>query len=127
MTVKTKKIVLDIMNDICTDIKFTAESQEDYNDEFIPTLDFQLKLHNVHDMTNAHAGLLTYKFYKKPIASKFAILFNSALSINTKSNTICQEFLRRLSNTSQIESQSVKDQILEDYVMELKLSGYPVI
>ena len=66
---------------------------------------------------------ITYRFFKKPMSSKFTILHSSALSISIKSNSITQEFLRRLTNTSPAEEQSIVNGILEEYVSELRYSG----
>ena len=43
---------------------------------------------------------------------------------HVKKNTVIQETIRRLSNTSREAPQSLKDSILEDYILMLKNSGY---
>ena len=44
------------MNDICSDLQFRPETQNDFDNGYIPTLDFQLKLHDFKDTSNMHAG-----------------------------------------------------------------------
>ena len=51
---KTKQVLLQVMNSVCRDLSWTAESQEDFTDGFLPTLDTKLKLTNNH---------ITYQFF----------------------------------------------------------------
>ena len=51
---KTKQVLLSIMNSVCRDLTWTAESQEDFPDGFLPTLDKKLQLVN---------NQIIYKFY----------------------------------------------------------------
>ena len=103
----------------------------------MPTLDFQMRL-NYSDKTTTGMteddvdskcddidNVISYIFYKKPMASKLTILYQSALSVNIKSNTIVQESLRRLYHISSDISQSGINNILEEYIQELSSSGYP--
>ena len=55
---KTQEVLLMIMNDIHDDLSFTTESQEDFYDNKLPTLDFTMRL--VDD--NKY---ISYNFYKK--------------------------------------------------------------
>ena len=109
------------MNDMYVEIKFTTESQLYFDNSFIPTLDFQVKL---IDNDKVHAGQLTYKFFKKPMASRLSILKLSALRDNVKNDTVTQEFIRRLSNTGILEPQMTVNNKLEDYITELPNSWY---
>ena len=83
-----------LINSITYDLKFTTENQSEYDDNFLPTLDFKLKLEDVGD-----TKVSRYQFYKKPISSSLGILKTSALSETIKSATATQEIIRRLSNT----------------------------
>ena len=71
---------------------FTSETQCEYPNKFLPTLDFQLQF------STKENPKLRYKFFSKPMSSKLAILQNSALPETTKANTITQESIRRMSN-----------------------------
>ena len=108
------------MNSLFHDMQFTCEDQTDYEDDYLPTLDFKMKLDK--------GGIPTvrYRFYKKPISTQLGILKSSALPENIKSATATQEIIRRLSNTDRREEQSTKNNILEDYFLCLKMSGYSV-
>ena len=95
-------------------------SNKGTTDEYLPTLDFQLKL----ELPNDGPALVRYKFYKKPMCSKIAILQNSAMPDNTKNNTITQETIRRTSNTDWNQPDSVRISTLLEYIEELSSSGY---
>ena len=87
-----------IMNNICSDMKFTFETQFDYNNGFLPTLDPQLKLFM------KDTPCVRYRFYNKNMRAKLGIVQTSSLSEQIKSNTITQEVICRLSNTSTSET-----------------------
>ena len=70
---------------------------------------------------------ILYEFYKKPMSFDTIILQNSALSENTKSNTVTQETIRRLSNTCKITTKRRVIEILERFISSLRKSGYSMI
>ena len=106
------------MNSLCSDMKFTFETQHDFQNDFLPTLDFQVRL--FHDRETG-CQQLEYMFFKNPMSSKHGILQTSALSDVIKTNTITQEVIRRLRNTSVEMDSSVKSNILQTYINELAL------
>ena len=114
----TGMVLKDVMNNVVGDMKFTVEDQTEYPDRRLPTLDFTLKY-----CSKGNQKIL-YQFYKKPMASKLAILQPSALAENTKQNTITQEIIGRMSNTCQNTTQYVRNTIIEKYIVELSNSGY---
>ena len=95
-------------------MKFTTENQSEYDDNFLPTLDFKLKLEDVGD-----TKVIRYHFSKNPISSSLGILKTSALSETIISATAAQEIIGRLSNTRKEETQEVKNKTLEDYLTTL--------
>ena len=117
-TEKTQEVVKEIMNDIYQDLKFTTESQYDYENLFFPTLDFTMSLVQKPDKT-----FISYQFFKKPMSSKFTICKTSALSQQVKSSTISQEFIRRLSHTSDDVDQKTRNSHIEDFIETCYKSG----
>ena len=83
---KTKEVLLIIMNNVCRDLKFTIESQEDFRNGYLPTLDTQLKL--------TPEGI-TYKFFEKESNTPFVTLETSAVSQQMNMQTLSQEVVRR--------------------------------
>ena len=65
-----------------------------------------------------------HTFYKKDVASKFAIIYRSAISKQCKRSTNVQEGLRRLRNTSESLPWSEKARILSKFSHMLYISGY---
>ena len=110
-----------MMNSICSDMKFTYETQDDFSNGFLPTLDFQMRM---YQDTDAGCQQIQYLFFKKPMSCKYSILQTSLLSDIIKSNTITQEVIRRLSNTSVNLDKSTKVKIIQNYIDELIHSGY---
>ena len=86
-------VLKDIMNDIVSDMSFTTETQFDFSNQLLPTLDFNMKL--------TYTGDYPTMYY--------------AMAENVKTNTITQETIRRLSNTCGGASQQRIDEILDNY------------
>ena len=82
---------------------------------WLPVLDLEIFVVN---------NRVEFSFYKKPIASPFTIMFKSALSKQTKRNSLFQEGLRRLRNCSEGIGWDEKASVLTDYMNCLKWSGY---
>ena len=52
--------------------------------------------------------VLSYSFYKKPMGSIYSVLETISLTNNIKVNSLTQEVIRRILNTSEYESQEDK-------------------
>ena len=115
---KTKQVLLLIMNSISRDLTFTVESQEDFSNGYLPTLDTQLKL--------TQKGI-TYKFYEKESNTPFVIIETSAVSQQTTIQSLSQEVVRRLQRTDPKKTQDEKDEILNKFsekMLACKSCGY---
>ena len=64
-------------------------------------------------------------FYKKPMASKTANKESNGLPEKTKISTVINEVLRRCKNTSRNLDDHYLENVLKDYMAELKEGGYP--
>ena len=82
----------------------------------IPVLDMQVGINQV--------GLITRKFYSKPMNTPYTILARSSHSWQTKHATLTQEGVRRMLNTSTNTPLTERNQILQDWDMKMNLSGY---
>ena len=78
-------------------------------------LDIQVKVEN---------NQVIYKFYSKPMANPFVILSKSAMSDKIKRNTLVQEAIRRLRNTSRTLPWDLKAKILSEFSNKMMISGY---
>ena len=70
------------------------------------------------------SGKIEYIFYKKTVANRLGTLKTSPYSIKNKMTILTQECFRRLHNTSEHADQKVKETILNEFMIDLKLSGY---
>ena len=109
------------MNSINRDISFTAESQEDFPDLHIPTLDTKLRLLYHPDGT---ANRITYTFYEKDINTQYATLETTAQSQNDKVQALSKKIERRLFRTDNSRPQTEVNSILDKYTEKLTRSGY---
>ena len=60
------------------------------------------------------------------MANKFCVMSRAAIADETKKAVLSQEVVRRMLNTSEEESQGVRNDILKDFCKMLKRSGYDV-
>ena len=69
-------------------------------------------------------GEIEHLFYRKPIANRHTIMKTSAMEHSQKMKTLSQECFRRLHNTGDNVSESKKLDILNEFMADLKSSGY---
>ena len=84
-------------------LKFTIELEEDFEEGYLPTLDIQIRV--------LEDGTTTYKYFEKPTNSNVMIQRRAALGESSKVSTLVQEIIRRMVNTSELESQTVRNEI----------------
>ena len=104
------------MNSINSDPRFTTESQEDFQTERLPTLDFEVWIEN---------NKIRHSYYQKPMKTPFVLMSRSGMSYRQKFQILSNELSRRLSNI-QIEEIPHKEviEIIEQFIKELKSSEY---
>ena len=100
------------MNSINPDLVFTTESQEDFPNERLPTLDFEMWINNNH-------------IRQKSMKTPFTILERSGMSYQQKFQILSNELVRRMSSI-QIEKITHKEILekIEQFIGELKNSEY---
>ena len=113
------------MNGIVEDITFTTESYADLEDSTLPTLDFALGVEKLLDEeSDRFTPRISHSFYEKSITIRYIILENSAMSWEMKQESLAQETIRWLSNTSQKLGLEIRLSTLEEFIRKLKNSGY---
>ena len=110
------RICKDAMNDISSDLQFTVEVPEDFENERLPTLDFSLWMVD---------GIIHHTYYQKEMKTPFVVMERSAMSIKQKIEILSNEATRRLTNIDH-EYLGAEEQVkvLEQMTQELKNSGY---
>ena len=97
-------------------LEFTVETEEDFSDLWLPTLD--LKLHV--DDTNQ----IRYSFYEKPTGSDKCLQSTTALNQNCLMRSMSNEVMRRLSNMSQHVSIKDRVEVLDNFGQKMTNSGH---
>ena len=112
---RTSKLFGELGNSISSFIKLTTDYPSKHENGFMPLLDIQVKVEN---------NQVKYKFYSKPMSSQYVILSKSAMSDKIKRNTLVQEAIRRLRNTSRDLPWELKAKILSEFSNKMMISGY---
>jgi hypothetical protein len=113
---RTKLAVHGSMQGIDPSLVFTMETGDDFVDGWLPTLDMSLFI----DERN----MVLYRFYEKPTTSKITVQEKSALGQNSKIQSLVNECIRRMLNTSELVEGSVRLGIVDSYAQKLLNSGF---
>ena len=109
----TARILKEVMNTLVDGIVFTTETRADFTSEWgIPTLDTMFR------MEEAGAGCrrrVAYKFYKKPVSTKYVTPYRSAQAINGKIATLSQDVFRILANCSDSVRPEERAELLDQF------------
>ena len=112
----TMEVFKDIANTVDEDIEVEADFPTSHADKFMPILDMKMAMDDDNKVM--------HKFYKKPMANKYTMMANSAVSDRVKRSSMTNEAMRRLLCCSGNLNQSTRDEIMEDFARMLKRSGY---
>ena len=113
---RTKEEILKTLNEVITTLKFTVETQEEYESGYMPTLDTQTRV--------GKNRKISFKYYSKPMASNLVIQLGTALSQQTIFSSLRQDLCRRLGNTGTMEGSEVKLSIIESFIQQMRNSGH---
>ena len=92
-----------IANAVDKDIEVEVDFPANHADKFMPILDMKMAMDNNNKVM--------YKFYKKPMANKYTMMANSAVSDRVKRSTMTNEAMRRLLCCSENLDQSTRVEI----------------
>ena len=70
------RVCLVAMNSVDEDLEFTVESQEEYENERLPTLDFAIWQEDM--------GTLNHSYFQKDMKSPYVIMSRSAMATQQK-------------------------------------------
>ena len=104
------------LNEVWKFLDFTMEGEMDFDDGFLPTLDFKTKVES--------NGYIRYRFFSKPMSSNTLLLNGTALSKSCVFNSLRQELLRRLYNSDFGEGASYRCQLISDFIQKMVNSGH---
>lgn len=103
------------MNAINPDLQFTVETGEDYQDGWLPTLDFKIKVID---------GQIVHTYFEKPMKSQLVLMERTAMGEQQKYQILSNELIRRLSKISPKIWKKEKIDIVDQFTRQLKNSGY---
>ena len=115
---RTKRVLMGTMGDIEGYLGFTAETEEDFIDGWLPTLDTALRVTDQNQVA--------FKFWEKPTNCNRTLHMRTAMGENQKIQILTQEMIRRMANTKEDTSKEDKVAILDSYCQKLFNSGYRV-
>ena len=99
---RTKRVVYNSMQGLTNCLAFTVETEDDFADGWLPTLDFKLRV-------NAN-NIIEYAFFEKPTTSNRCLQSDTALNQNCLIRSLANEVGPRLdsfSHTVRIEERIV--------------------
>ena len=113
----TRKALLGSLVGVEDYLHFTMETQEDFKDQWLPTLDTKLK---VEKKTNQ----VLYAFFEKPTSSNVTVQRRTAMGEDAKIQIVSNDLVRRLQNNSEDLGAEAKRTVVDDYSQKLINSGY---
>ena len=125
----TANVLVDLANSIRPAIQYTADVGSTYTNGRVPILDMAMK---VIEATFTEDGItftcpqVSYNFFKKGMARKTIMKSSSAMPERIKRETLVNELLRRLLNTTQNLPDARKEsvEVTNQYMITMKISGY---
>ena len=107
-------------------INFKEEVASDCLEGKLPMLDFRVWKEEVDDgdREGNKKTKIFHEFYEKPVVSKLTLMEGSALPHRVKIQTLTQEVIRRMKNTSGGVAKKRRAAILTNFTKKMKRSGY---
>ena len=110
------RVCLVAMNSVNEDLEFTVESQEEYENERLPTLDFAIWQEDM--------GTLNHSYFQKDMKSPYVIMSRSAMATQQKIQILSNEVTRRIFNINKDKNtQQEYNKMLDKMTQELRNSG----
>ena len=115
---RTKRAVYGAMQGLTACLSFTVETEEDFHDGWLPTLDIKLKV--------TEENQVAYTFLSKPTASNKCLQADTALNHNCIMRSLSNEVMRRLANISSHMGTEEKVRVMDSYSVMMVSSGHGV-
>ena len=106
----------EIMNGINPDLQFTVESEEDFPNKRLQTLDFET--------WTQPDGTISHSFFEKSMQTPYVTMERSAMSSQQKHAILANDLIRRLSMVDQKVDMEEKLEVVNKFTRKLKTSGY---
>ena len=105
------------MNSINSNLEFTVECQEEFDNEKLPTLDFAI--------WQEENGIINHTYFQKPTKTPYVIMSRSGAATQQKIKILSNELARRLGNINKNNTTQQKlNRVVDQLTQELKCSEY---
>jgi hypothetical protein len=122
--VRTMKEIQQMADSICPVLQTSFDCPGLNQSGKMPLLDLQQWVEWVQREEGGGQWEILHEFYRKPCARRTVMLARSAMPDRCKRSTLTQEAVRILRNTSLSIPWARKAELLSDYSLRMKLSGY---
>ena len=112
----TRRVILGTLNMVEDYLSFTTETEEDFADRWLPTLDMKLRV--------SGSNLVLHGFYEKPTNSNVTVQRRTAMGEDAKIQILSNDLVRRLRNSSEELGKGAKVEIVDNYAQKLVNSGF---
>jgi hypothetical protein len=115
----TKRILAGTMSGLESYLDFTMETEDDFSDKWLPTLDTKLKV--------STKNIIMYQFFEKPTNPNTVLHQRTAMAEDSKVRSLTNEVIRRMVTTGEMTSDEERCKILDEFAQKLYNSGYKLI
>ena len=122
-TEKSMNLSKETMNSVVEDMEFTVEVGTEFRDNYLPTLDFYIRLEWCEEAEVPYP-MIKFRFFQKPIARNQTIYRPTAMSDNSIKQTVTNEVIRRLKNMSTDSINAERVKVVNEYTDDMTRSGY---
>ena len=115
---RTKRAVFGAMQGLTNCLSFTVETQEDFSDGWLPTLDIKMRVRSDNQ--------IEYTFFSKPTSSDKCLQADTALNHNCLMKSLSNEVMRRLANVSSHMGTGERVVVLDGFSQMMANSGHTI-
>ena len=110
-----------LMNSVYPFLKFTVETEEDFSNSRIPTLDMEMFM---EDVEGQRRQKINFSFYEKPMKTPFCVMKDSAMSEKSKISILSNDLIRRMLSCSETIPDTERNEIIDKFIDRLLVSKY---
>ena len=112
----TRRGITGTLNNVEDYLSFTTETEEDFSDRWLPTLDMKIRV--------SGSNQVLHSFYEKPTNTNITVQKRTAMGEDAKIQILSNDLIRRLRNNAEELGRGAKIEIVDNYAQKLMNSGY---
>ena len=122
--IRTYEVIRQIGESIHPNIKLEIDVPSNYEDKKLPILDLKVWIDKVRTENGGEELKILHQHYMKPMANKYVIRKDAAMSMKNKRTILTQMCLRVLLNNSEHLKMEDKKETVEFFMKRMQASGY---